>query len=67
MKILKETKLFIKKETSDKLMFYTLNNGVLGQIRTADLSLRRRLLYPTELQGHNLILPYNVKIDYSLM
>ena len=31
---------------------HLLSTGVLGQIRTADLSLRRRLLYPTELQGH---------------
>ena len=26
--------------------------GVLGEIRTPDLRLRRQLLYPTELQGH---------------
>jgi hypothetical protein len=27
--------------------------GVPETIRTSDLALRRRLLYPTELQGHN--------------
>lgn len=28
------------------------NNGARGRIRTGDLPLRRRLLYPTELQAH---------------
>ena len=28
--------------------------GALGGIRTHDLTLRRRLLYPIELQGHDL-------------
>ncbi len=31
-------------------------NGVPGRIRTCDLPLRRRLLYPTELQGRKLCL-----------
>ena len=31
---------------------HIISSGVLGQIRTADLRLRRSLLYPTELQGH---------------
>ena len=29
------------------------NNGDLGAIRTLDLLLRRQLLYPAELRGHN--------------
>lgn len=29
------------------------NNGALDRSRTCDLPLRRRLLYPTELQAHN--------------
>ena len=31
--------------------YYLLEYGVPGPIRTADLSLRRRLLYPAELRG----------------
>ena len=33
--------------------------GVLGQNRTADLSLRRRTLYPTELLAHNITIVYD--------
>ena len=40
---------FIKKELNNKLRFKN-KNGVLDEIRTHDLSLRRRLLYPSELR-----------------
>lgn len=32
---------------------FTFKYGVLGEIRTHDRSLRRRLLYPAELPGHS--------------
>lgn len=43
--------VFLEKKTKEKSPFGLLSkkNGVLGGIRTPDRSLRRRLLYPTEL------------------
>ena len=35
-----------------------LIGGDPGRIRTCDLPLRRRLLYPTELRGHCCMIPY---------
>ena len=46
--------------------FY-ISYGVLGQIRTADLRLRRSLLYPAELQGHVLAMFQGVLIVSSLI
>lgn len=44
---------------------YLINFGVPGQSRTADLSLRRRLLYPTELRKHfNSIIPLFLLVFY---
>ena len=41
----------------------TLKNGVPDRSRTYDLSLRRRMLYPTELLGHIMILTQFCKIN----
>ena len=41
-----------------------LTNGVLERIRTFDRTLRRRMLYPTELRGHLPI--YNTKSVYKI-
>ena len=38
---------------------YSFLNGVLGEIRTPDLRLRRQLLYPAELQGHAIYITIN--------
>ena len=53
-------KKFIRKKLILKIS--QIQNGVLGQIRTADLPLRRRLLYPAELQGQQL--NYNKKKNF---
>ena len=39
--------------------------GVLGQIRTAGPSLRRRVLYPAELRRHSLIFGLNTRFSAS--
>ena len=41
----------------------TLKNGAPDRSRTYDLSLRRRMLYPTELLGHIMILTQFCKIN----
>ena len=42
-------------------MSFIFLSGVPGVIRTLDRTLRRRMLYPAELRGHNLpeLLNYN--------
>ena len=42
--------LYSKKNLNKRLI---LINGVLREIRTPDRRLRRALLYPAELAGHN--------------
>ena len=49
------------KKTPETLDFTGLPGGVFGVpkgIRTPDLSLRRRTLYPTELLAHNINIVY---------
>ena len=49
------------KKTPETLDFTGLPGGVFGVpkgIRTPDLSLRRRTLYPTELLAHNIDIVY---------
>ena len=50
------------KKTPETLDFNGLPGGVFGVpkgIRTPDLSLRRRTLYPTELLAHNITIVYD--------
>ena len=50
------------KKTPETLDFTGLPGGVFGVpkgIRTPDLSLRRRTLYPTELLAHNITIVYD--------
>ena len=50
------------KKTPETLDFAGLPGGVFGVpkgIRTPDLSLRRRTLYPTELLAHNITIVYD--------
>ena len=55
--------LFCKnKKTPETLDFTGFSGGVFGVpkgIRTPDLSLRRRTLYPTELLAHNITIVYD--------
>lgn len=45
---------FLKKEAiSYDVLFYYFYYGIRGGIRTPDRRLRRPLLYPAELLGHN--------------
>ena len=46
-----------------KILLNLLKNGVPDRSRTYDLSLRRRMLYPTELLGHIMILTQFCKIN----
>ena len=50
------------KKTPETLDFAGFSGGVFGVpkgIRTPDLSLRRRTLYPTELLAHNITIVYD--------
>jgi hypothetical protein len=50
------------KKTPETLDFTGFSGGVFGVpkgIRTPDLSLRRRTLYPTELLAHNITIVYD--------
>jgi hypothetical protein len=50
------------KKTPEALDFTGFSGGVFGVpkgIRTPDLSLRRRTLYPTELLAHNITIVYD--------
>jgi hypothetical protein len=52
----------LRKKTPETLDFTGLPGGVFGVpkgIRTPDLSLRRRTLYPTELLAHNITIVYD--------
>lgn len=43
------------------------HNGVLGEIRTPDRCLRRALLYPAELPGHQINYSIKIKENQALL